>query len=92
MDLGNAGGGFRDFTRIAGELLLKCVVWRDITLANRDALLTEIAAYRNALDALALSIEHRRREGDRRTDHARGRRAPALGRDPQASARSTRPP
>lgn len=54
--LGNAGGGFRDFTRIAAS---SSEMWRDITLANRDALLTEIAAYRNALDALALSIEHR---------------------------------
>ena len=33
-------------------------MWRDIALANRDALLTEIAAYRTALDALASSIEH----------------------------------
>ena len=56
--LGNAGGGFRDFTRIAGG---SPEMWRDIALANRDALLTELAAYRTALDALALSIEH----GDR---------------------------
>lgn len=53
--LGNAGSGFRDFTRIAGS---SPEMWRDIALANRDALLTEIAAYRTALDALALSIEH----------------------------------
>ena len=36
-------------------------MWRDIALANREALLTELACYRTALDALALSIEH----GDR---------------------------
>lgn len=54
--LGNAGGGFRDFTRIAAS---SPEMWRDIALANRDALLIEIAAYRDALDALALSIEHR---------------------------------
>ena len=53
--LGNAGSGFRDFTRIAGG---SPEMWRDIALANRDALLTELATYRNALDALVLSIEH----------------------------------
>ena len=51
----NAGSGFRDFTRIAGS---SPEMWRDIALANRDALLVELAAYRTALDALALSIEH----------------------------------
>jgi prephenate dehydrogenase len=55
---GNAGSGFRDFTRIAGS---SPEMWRDIALANRDALLTEIGSFRSALDALALSIEH----GDR---------------------------
>jgi prephenate dehydrogenase len=53
--LGNAGSGFRDFTRIAGG---SPEMWRDIALANRDALLMELGAYRTALDALALSIEH----------------------------------
>jgi prephenate dehydrogenase len=53
--LSNAGSGFRDFTRIAGG---SPEMWRDIALANRDALLTELTAYRAALDALALSIEH----------------------------------
>jgi prephenate dehydrogenase len=53
--LGNAGSGFRDFTRIAGG---SPEMWRDIALANRDALLLELAAYRTALDALALSIDH----------------------------------
>jgi prephenate dehydrogenase len=56
--LSHAGSGFRDFTRIAGS---SPEMWRDIALANRDALLTELACYRTALDALALSIEH----GDR---------------------------
>jgi prephenate dehydrogenase len=54
----NAGSGFRDFTRIAGS---SPEMWRDVALANRDALLTELAAYRSALDRLMLSIEH----GDR---------------------------
>jgi prephenate dehydrogenase len=56
--MSNAGSGFRDFTRIAGS---SPEMWRDIALANRDALLTELGAYRGALDALMLSIEH----GDR---------------------------
>ncbi|HEY7787138.1 MAG TPA: prephenate dehydrogenase/arogenate dehydrogenase family protein, partial [Casimicrobiaceae bacterium] len=42
--LGNAGSGFRDFTRIAAS---SPEMWRDVALANRDALLTELAAYRN---------------------------------------------
>lgn len=56
--LGNAGSGFRDFTRIAGS---SPEMWRDIAFANRDALLAELTSYRSALDALALSIAH----GDR---------------------------
>lgn len=56
--LSNAGSGFRDFTRIAGS---SPEMWRDIALANRDALLTELTAYRSAIEALMLSIEH----GDR---------------------------
>ncbi len=56
--LGNAGSGFRDFTRIVAS---SPEMWRDIALANRDALLAELVTYRSALDALALSIAH----GDR---------------------------
>jgi prephenate dehydrogenase len=37
-----AGSGFRDFTRIAGS---HPEMWRDIALANREALLTELDAY-----------------------------------------------
>ena len=76
--LSNAGSGFRDFTRIAGS---SPEMWRDIALANRDALLTELGAYRSALDALALSIEH----GDRAALDSDAARAPptraALGRN-----------
>jgi prephenate dehydrogenase len=36
------GGGFRDFTRIAAS---SPEMWRDICLANRDTLLTEIDAF-----------------------------------------------
>jgi len=37
-----AASGFRDFTRIAGS---SPEMWRDISLANRDALLKELDAY-----------------------------------------------
>jgi prephenate dehydrogenase len=49
-----ASTGFRDFTRIAGS---SPEMWRDICLANRAALLQELASYRAELDALALQIE-----------------------------------
>lgn len=41
-----AGGGFRDFTRIAGS---SPEMWRDICLANREALSRQIDAYQNEL-------------------------------------------
>jgi prephenate dehydrogenase len=53
---GFAASGFRDFTRIAGG---SPEMWRDIALANRDALLAEIASYRSALDGIARLIEAR---------------------------------
>jgi prephenate dehydrogenase len=52
-----AGTGFRDFTRIASA---SPEMWRDITLANRDALAAEIAAFRTTLDALEAAM----RRGD----------------------------
>lgn len=44
-----AGGGFRDFTRIAAS---SPVMWRDIALANRAALLNDLDEYRTGLDRL----------------------------------------
>lgn len=44
-----AGSGFRDFTRIASS---SPEMWRDICLANREALLKQINAYQNELIAL----------------------------------------
>jgi prephenate dehydrogenase len=46
---GFAGAGFRDFTRIAGS---SPEMWRDICIANREALLAELDAYLAALQAL----------------------------------------
>ncbi|HBU28828.1 MAG TPA: prephenate dehydrogenase/arogenate dehydrogenase family protein, partial [Thiobacillus sp.] len=48
-----AACGFRDFTRIAGS---SPEMWRDIALANRDALLTELDAYVAALQALRSAV------------------------------------
>lgn len=49
-----ASTGFRDFTRIAAS---SPEMWRDICLANREALLAELADYRAELDQLAHQIE-----------------------------------
>ena len=49
-----AAGGFRDFTRIAGS---SPEMWRDISLANRQALLSDLNAYRERLGELAGMIE-----------------------------------
>ena len=48
-----AAGGFRDFTRIASS---DPVMWRDICLANRDALLAVVENFRNDLDDLTHAI------------------------------------
>jgi prephenate dehydrogenase len=48
-----AASGFRDFTRIAGS---SPEMWRDIALANRDALLVELDAYLAALQALRQAV------------------------------------
>ncbi|MBO9538104.1 prephenate dehydrogenase/arogenate dehydrogenase family protein [Herbaspirillum sp.] len=48
-----AASGFRDFTRIAGS---SPEMWRDITLANRDALLTEVDAYLAQLTSMRQMI------------------------------------
>jgi prephenate dehydrogenase len=44
-----AAGGFRDFTRLASS---HPEMWRDICIANRLALRTELASYRAALDRI----------------------------------------
>jgi len=48
-----AAGGFRDFTRIAGS---DPVMWRDIALANRDAILVGIDRFADRLTQLRSMI------------------------------------
>jgi prephenate dehydrogenase len=45
----HAGSGFRDFTRIAGS---HPEMWRDVALANREALVAELDAYIDQLGRL----------------------------------------
>ncbi|WP_144440394.1 prephenate dehydrogenase/arogenate dehydrogenase family protein [Limnochorda pilosa] len=50
-----AAGGFRDTTRIAsGDPAL----WRQILLANREAILQQAGAFRSALDRLVQALAH----------------------------------
>ena len=51
---GFAAGGFRDFSRIAGS---SPEMWRDICLANRDAMLQELSAYIDRLGQIRHLIE-----------------------------------
>ena len=55
-----AASGFRDFTRIAAS---HPEMWRDICLANREALLLELDSYRAQLDDLRGALE--RADGQR---------------------------
>ncbi len=57
---GFAASGFRDFTRIAGS---HPEMWRDISLANKDALLQELAAYQNELLTLKKLLENEDGDG-----------------------------
>ncbi len=49
-----AGSGFRDTTRLAGS---DPVMWRDIALANKDAILTMIDRYNDTLQQLRDAIQ-----------------------------------
>ena len=74
-----AASGFRDFTRIAAS---HPEMWRDICLANRQALLGELDRYRGELDTLRGALERGDGEALERTfDVARvARRAWGEGR------------
>lgn len=50
-----AASGFRDFTRIAGS---HPEMWRDISLANKSALLSELTAYQNELNTVKQLLEN----------------------------------
>lgn len=63
-----ASTGFRDFTRIAGS---SPEMWRDISQANRAALLAELERFRSGLDVLIDEVER----GDGEALHERFARA-----------------
>ena len=48
-----AAGGFRDFTRIASS---DPVMWRDISLANREAIVRLLKQYRGEVDSLIKAV------------------------------------
>lgn len=50
-----AASGFRDFTRIAAS---SPEMWRDISLANRDALMREVKQYTNELNIVYQALEN----------------------------------
>ncbi|EON14971.1 MULTISPECIES: prephenate dehydrogenase/arogenate dehydrogenase family protein [Pandoraea] len=54
LKFGFAGGGFRDFTRIAAS---NPEMWRDICVANREALLAELDGYLATLGTLRELID-----------------------------------
>ncbi|WP_047550141.1 prephenate dehydrogenase [Methylotenera sp. G11] len=57
---GFAASGFRDFTRIAGS---HPEMWRDISLANRTALLNELEAYQQELRKLQELLQSENAKG-----------------------------
>ena len=67
--LGYAAGGFKDTTRIAAS---DARVWRDIFLANREALRDTLGSFRSALERLeALLTPGAEEELERELDRIR---------------------
>jgi prephenate dehydrogenase len=54
-----AASGFRDFSRIAGS---SAEMWRDICLANKDAILTDLELYKKEIEALSNLIKNNHHE------------------------------
>ncbi len=54
--LHHTGGGFADYTRIASS---DPVMWRDVCLYNREALLASLDEFQNGLKVLVDAIDHR---------------------------------
>jgi prephenate dehydrogenase len=50
-----AASGFRDFTRIAAS---SPEMWRDICMANREALMSELQQYSAELDVLQQALKN----------------------------------
>jgi cyclohexadieny/prephenate dehydrogenase len=59
-----SAGGFRDFTRIAAS---DPIMWRDVFLANKDAVLEVLGRFTEDLQAMSRAI--RWSEGDKLFDH-----------------------
>lgn len=57
--LEHAASGFRDFSRIAGS---SAEMWRDICLANKDAILTDLELYKKEIEALSNLIKNNHHE------------------------------
>ncbi|MDF3881747.1 prephenate dehydrogenase [Cupriavidus basilensis] len=87
LKLDFAGGGFRDFTRIAAS---SPEMWRDICVGNREAMLSELTTYQAMLAHLKTLIENSNGEGleriFQRASQARqqwgAQRAPAVNVEP----------
>ena len=54
-----AGGGFKDFSRIASG---DAVMWRDICLQNKDKIITHLRGYQSTLEELIDAIDQEERD------------------------------
>jgi prephenate dehydrogenase len=82
QSFGLAAGGFRDFTRIASS---HPEMWRDICLANREALLEHLDRYRGELGEIRAMLERADGEGlERLFSRARAARERWLKGEPGA--------
>ena len=54
-----AGGGFKDFSRIASG---DAVMWRDICLQNKDKIITHLRGYQSTVEELIDAIDQEERD------------------------------